>query len=87
MAKDQVKPAPLVTEPVPIFETFVTGVASADDCGDFIRVTLVVDRPLVGTPATERAVVTRLIVPAGIYSGIVEALASAEPDRQDLAVA
>ncbi len=69
-------PVPLITEPVPIFETFTTGVANADDCGDFIRLTFYVDRPLVGTPESERAVVVRLIVPRHAYASVVEALAA-----------
>ena len=67
MADKNPQPAPLMSEPVPIFETFVTGVAEARDCGDFVRVAFYVDRPLTGTCETERAIVARLIIPRGAY--------------------
>lgn len=76
-----------VTEPVPVFETFTTGVASVDNCGDFRRVTFFVDRPLVGTSVMERAVIARLIVPSGIYADMVDALAAGAFDPDHLAVA
>lgn len=87
MVETMPKTAPIVTEPVPIFETFVTGVASAEDCGDFFRVSFYVDRPLVGTPESERAIVARIIIPNGLYEGIVAALAVADSDSPSLAVA
>lgn len=52
----------LLTEPVPIFETFCSGIAEVTDLGAAVRVTCWVDRPVVGTSATERAVVARLIL-------------------------
>lgn len=55
-------PAPLLTEPVPIFETFATGLNEIADCGGYVRLTWHVDRPVVGTPEIERAVVSRLII-------------------------
>ncbi|MHA1560272.1 MAG: hypothetical protein ACTSWI_06330 [Alphaproteobacteria bacterium] len=81
------RPAPIVTEPVPIFETFVTGIAAAEDCGDFFRVSFYVDRPLVGTHESERAIVARLIVPSALYGSIVDALAVAKSNNPSLAVA
>jgi hypothetical protein len=87
MVETTPKTAPIVTEPVPIFETFVTGVASAEDCGDFFRVSFYVDRPLIGTPESERAIVARIVVPSRLYEGIVEALAVPESDSPSLAVA
>lgn len=51
----------LLTEPVPIFETFCSGIAEVTDLGSAVRITCWVDRPVVGTSATERAVVARLI--------------------------
>lgn len=80
--KESTTPVPLLTEPVPIFETFTTGIADTDDCGDFVRLTFYVDRPVVGTPAIERAVVARLIVPSGAYASVVDALAVARPEPQ-----
>lgn len=77
---------PLLTEPVPIFETFVTGVANAENCGDFLRLTFFVDRPVTRTPATERAVVARLVVPQAFYRELVDDLAAATPEV-DLAAA
>ena len=79
--------APIVTEPVPIFETFVTGIAAAEDCGDFFRVSFYVDRPLVGTHESERAIVARLIIPSALYGNMVDALAIAEPNNPSIAVA
>lgn len=87
MAEKTEKPAPLLSEPVPIFETFVTGVAEARDCGDFVRVTFFVDRPVTGTPETERAVVARLIVPRGSYETVLSRLDLAGRAPQQLAVA
>jgi len=87
MAEKRLKPAPLLSEPVPIFETFVTGIAEAADCGDFVRLTFFVDRPLAGTPETERAIVARLIVPRSAYDGVVARLTCAAPEPQRLAVA
>ena len=78
--------APL-TEPVPVFETFVTGVAEVDDCRDFFRVTFYVDRTLVGTPESERAIVARLVIPSALYASVADALASPDSERPPLAVA
>lgn len=69
----------LIAEPVPIFETFTTGIAEINDCGDFVRVAYFVDRPLSGTLETERAIVARLIIPTSAYSGIVEAMSNVRP--------
>jgi hypothetical protein len=87
MADRNPQPATLLSEPVPIFETFVTGVAEARDCGDFVRVAFYVDRPVTGTPETERAVVARLIVPRGAYETVLAGLrlAEAEPERRAVA--
>jgi hypothetical protein len=87
MADKNPQSAPLLSEPVPIFETFVTGVAEARDCGDFVRVAFYVDRPLTGTCETERAIVARLIVPRGAYGEVLAGLrlAEAEPARRAVA--
>jgi hypothetical protein len=45
------------------------------------------DRPLTGTPETERSVVARLIVPPGAYDGLLAGLVLAEAEPQKLAVA
>ena len=87
MAEKEMKPAPLLSEPVPIFETFVTGVAEARDCGDFVHLTFFVDRPVTGTPEMERAVVARLIVPRGAYRSLLSGLDLAGSEPQQLAVA
>ena len=87
MVETAPKQSAIVTEPVPIFETFVTGVASAEDCGDFYRVSFYVDRPLIGTVESERAIVARIIVPSTLYEGIVAALDAAKSNSPSLAVA
>ena len=65
----------------------VTGVAEARDCGDFVRLTFFVDRPVTGTPEMERAVVARLIVPRGAYQSVLSGLDLAGSETQQLAVA
>ncbi len=80
--KESKTPVPLISEPVPIFETFTTGIANTDHCGDFVRLTFYVDRPLVGTPVVERAVVARLIVPSAAYASMLDALADPRADQE-----
>lgn len=74
------RPPPL-TEPVPIFETFCTGVAEVADLGSVVRVTCYVDRPLAGTKESERAVVARLVLSADAATALARKLAVTEAQQ------
>lgn len=74
---ERTKRVPLMTEPVPIFETFCTGIAEVSDLGPVVRVTCYVDRPVTGTNETERAVVARLALSNEAAATLAGALAAA----------
>ena len=76
----------LLSEPVPIFETFCDDIAEVSDLGSVVRVTCSVVRPVSGTAAQERAVVSRLVLTPEAARSLSDALAAAIVGRPEQAI-
>lgn len=61
MRRQAFEDEPIAYEPVPVTDTFVTGMLPVEDRGGVMRLTLVADR-IDGRGAIERTIVARLVM-------------------------